>query len=250
MARAAAVLCALAVAACSDDPYVIGRYVGGDAADDAGSSECEGVHAGAVLCSGFEPADLGSEWVEDIVGGATLERSTARAHSGRAALHASSSAMMSVATVGRTFEALHAGELYFRAYVYVPGDLPTETMNIFFVGDGPETEPFVGIDFNREGGATQGFSPQSNPARHTGELVIARDRWFCYRARVVIGDGDGLVQIFVDDELALQTPAFDTLPPDGIDTFRAGVDWSSGQDAFFEIFIDDVVVDTAEVACL
>ena len=29
----------------------------------------------------------------------------------------------------------------------------------------------------------------------------------------------------------------------------AGLDWSSLQDAFFEVYFDDVVVDTVEVAC-
>jgi hypothetical protein len=30
---------------------------------------------------------------------------------------------------------------------------------------------------------------------------------------------------------------------------RAGIDWSSAQDAFFELYLDDVVLDTLPVGC-
>ena len=43
--------------------------------------------------------------------------------------------------------------------------------------------------------------------------------------------------------------AIDTLPEDGVRQFRAGIDWSSEQDAPFEIYMDDIVLDTAPVAC-
>ena len=59
-----------------------------------------------------------------------------------------------------------------------------------------------------------------------------------------------MVEAYVDDQLALHAEALDTLPDDGIHLFRAGLDWSSKQDAFFELYFDDVVVDTVEVPCL
>jgi hypothetical protein len=246
MARAAVVLCAILGAGCSDNPYAIGRYV------DAGVDECSGEHAAAVLCSGFEARDVAADWDDTAIEETgTVERSTERVHHGRGALHASSGGSMSVAVVSKSFAPLRSGEVDFRAYLYVPAGLQTQTMNIFFVGYEPTPDPFQGVDFNLESGAVQVYSPQATPDRQTGTLQIPRDRWFCFRAHVVISDdpAKGAVQAFVDDDLALDADMIDTLPTDGVREFRAGVDWSSDQTSPFEIYMDDVVLDTAKVAC-
>jgi hypothetical protein len=255
MTRPAAVLCVLAIWGCSDNPYVIGRHVDAgrpDAGRDAGvASECDGAHADALLCSGFEQPNVAAGLGDTvIVNAGELERSTALAHSGESSLHASSRAMMSVAVVRASFPAMHSGAIFVRAYLYVPADLPTQIMNIFFVGDTPVPDPFLGLDFNLNDGAVELFTPQNDPQRYTGELTIPRNGWFCFRARTEISDTDGLVQAFVDDQLALEVTGIDTLPPEGVRLFRAGVDWSSAQDAFFEIYLDDLVLDTAPVPCL
>jgi hypothetical protein len=243
MARAAAVACALALLGCGGEDYVIGRYA------DGGVGECAG-RTGAVVCSGFEQAEL-SDWSEtEVVQAGAIERSTQRAHAGSASLHASSSASMSEAVVAASFPALRAGTLYLRAYLYVPADVPTETINIFFVGDSPTPDPFSGIDFNLEDGAVQIYSPESAVQRQTGTLQIPRDRWFCFRARIAIDEAAGRVDAYIDDELALRAEELDTLPAAGVHLFRAGLDWSSEQDAFFELYLDDVVVDTHPIACL
>jgi hypothetical protein len=252
MARASVVLCVLCVWGCSDNPYIIGRHVDGgrgDAGhDDAGIGECGDAHAAALICSGFERDEIAADFADTVVVNAgALERSTERVHAGTGALHASSDAVESVAVVLATFPALFSGELHLRAYLYVPADLPTETINIFFVGDQPVPDPFTGLDFNLEHGALQVFSSPSD--RRTGGLTIPRDRWFCLRARIAIDDA-GSVEAFIDEESALDVTGIDTLPPAGVHLFRAGVDWSSAQAAFFEIYIDDVVLDTAEVECL
>jgi hypothetical protein len=256
MARAAVVLGLLVVWGCSDNPYVIGRHAPADAGTDAGAvapdaalGECGLAHAGAVLCSGFEQGDLAADFEDAVlVNAGALERSTGRVHSGSGALHAASDAMMSVAVVWTRFAPLFSGDVYLRAYLYVPAELPTEIMNIFFLGAEPVAESFVGFDLNLDDGRVQVFSPQAD--RYTGELPIPRDRWFCFRWRIAIDDTDGVVQAFVDDALALEVTELDTLPAAGVSWFRAGIDWSSQQDAYFEIYIDDVVLDTVEVDCL
>ena len=249
MSRAAAALLALAALAalallgCASEDYVIGRFA------DGGVGECAG-RTGAIVCSGFERAELADWSATELMLAGELERTTDRAHHGRAALRASSSAMMSVAVVAASFPAQRSGSLYLRAHLLVPADLPTETINVFFVGAEPSPDPFSGIDFNLEGGSIQIYSPESAVQRHTGTLLIPRDRWFCFRARIEIDAQAGVVEAHVDDQLALHAEGLDTLPEDGIHLFRAGLDWSSKQDAFFELYFDDVVVDTAEVPCL
>lgn len=247
MARVAVVLCAILAAGCADNPYVIGRYA------DGGAGECSGEHAGALLCADFEARELTASWDDGVTieDAGAIERTTTRAHQGHGALHATSDGSMSVAVVSKTFAPLRSGEVDFRAYVYVPAGEQTRTMNIFFVGYEPTPDPFQGVDFNLEDGAVQVYSPQADPERQTGTLQIPRDRWFCFRAHVVISDDrdKGAVQAYVDDELALDATGIDTLPAGGVRQFRAGVDWSSEQETEFDVYMDDVVLDTERVGC-
>jgi hypothetical protein len=233
----------LALSACSGGDYEIGRFA------DGGVGDCAG-RTGALVCSGFEQRALADWTATELVAQGELERTTERAHRGSGALRASSSAMMSVAVVSASFPPLSEGSVYLRAHLFVPAELPTETINVFFVGAEPAPDPFKGLDFNLEGGAIQIYSPQSAVQRHTGALVIPRDRWFCFRARIDLDAADGRVEAWVDDQQALLAEGLHTLPEEGVHLFRAGLDWSSGQDAFFELFFDDVVVDTAEAQCL
>jgi hypothetical protein len=85
--------------------------------------------------------------------------------------------------------------------------------------------------------------------RETSAQVIPRDRWFCLRLRLEVREQTGVLELFTDDELALRVAALDTLPATGISELRIGIDWSSEQSERFEIFIDDLVLDTSEVAC-
>lgn len=250
MPRAAAVACALgclgyaslgyAGLGCAGEDYVIGRFA------DGGVGECA-PRTGSLVCSGFEHADFGDWTGTTLEMQGALEQTSERVHGGHAALHATSNSRASLAVVSATLDPLRDGDVYFRAYLFVPADLPTETLNIFFLGDDPD--PVRGVDFNLESGAVQIFAPQSAVQRQMGTLTIPRDRWFCFRAHVAIDDAQGEVDAFVDDELALHAGALDTLPDTGVRLFRAGIDWSSEQDAFFEIYMDDIVLDRSEVAC-
>jgi hypothetical protein len=245
MLRAACLLVALLGAGCADNPYVIGRYL------DAGSDECKGARAHAAVCDGFEHDDLSAPGSTVIEIAGAVERSAVRAHDGRFSLHASSDAAMSVGVVVKRFTPVRSGELYLRLYLFVPANLPTETMNFLFVGDDPNPDPtpFKGIDFNLLNGALQVYSPQGMPLRQMATSSIPRGRWFCFRAEISIKDSGGTVRTFVDDQLVLEATGIDTLPDAGVHLLRAGIDWSSNQDAAFELFIDDLVLDTRPVAC-
>lgn len=244
-------LCLGLLVSCADNPYVIGRVVDARVEPvppepDAGPSYCP---PGALFCAGFEAQDVAEGWSStSIILDAAIERTTGRVHSGQGALRAESRGPDSAAVVARALAPLRSGSLYVRAYLYLAAAVPTETMNIFFIGADP-ADPFIGIDFNLEDGAFQMFSPQSEPSRVTGSLAIARDRWVCVRVEVAIADSGGAVRVHADDAPALEVTGIDTLSTDGIRLFRAGIDWSSEQDAFFEIFMDDIALATAPIGC-
>jgi hypothetical protein len=247
---------------CPGNPYVIGRYddasaqldgslTGGraDAAASEAVDECDAGYARALLCSGFED-DLTVEWDVATAGAASLERASSRSHLGAGALHASSEGPNSYAMAIGTFPALRSGELFVRSYVYVPSELRTEIMNILYVGEERRAEPFEGIDLNLTDGALHMFSPQASPTRQVSTLLVPRDRWFCLRLHVRLDDTQGFVELSVDEQLVLESRRFDTVPTDGINTLRVGIDWSSEQSAPFDVFYDDLVVDTQSVDCM
>jgi hypothetical protein len=230
---------------CATDPYVIGRYP-----DASAPSECVTRYADAIACGDSEGSALDAGWDDVVIENqGELEHSSARSHSGATSLRAASLDMMSVAAVSRMFEPVRDGELYLRAYLYVDASYPSDTINIFSLGSSPTPDPFTGIDVNLKDGALQVFSPQADPVRQTGTLLIPRNRWFCLRARIAVSDTEGEVELFADDALALHATQIDTLPDEGVLQLRAGIDWSSEQAAFFELFLDDLVLDRQPVPC-
>lgn len=252
-ARAALVLAlTLAAGGCVDNPYVIGTLP--DEQDAGPAFDPCTSHPDALVCSGFERPGLDDWLAPTVLGDAAIERSTARSRSGSASLRAESSGAESTAVVSQQLEPRVDGTLHMRVWLRVPGDVATETMNLFFLGHdpNPSADPplaFSGLDLNIEDGALQAYAPESFPDRITGALQIPRDRWFCLRAEVAIADA-GSLRVLVDDALALEADPLDTLPDaGGIGLLRAGVDWSSGQSAPFEVFMDDLVLSEAPVPC-
>lgn len=225
--------------ACSDS-YVIGRF-----ADDA----CD-AHSDAVFCSGFERPDL-SDWTQVLVdGNAHVEQSAKRAHDGQGALHAGSTGEKSSAVVAKEFDAVKDGDLYLRAYLYVPGGLETKTMNIFFLGDFATPDPFKGVDFNLEDGAFSVYVPEANPQRFTSTtLTIPRDEWFCLQVHMVVSAKAGQVTIDVNGDNALEQHGMNTRPDAGIHLLRIGIDWSSLQTTPFDYYVDDLVLSRSSVDC-
>ncbi len=225
--------------ACSGS-YVIGRFT---------DSGCD-AYADAVFCSGFERPDL-SDWTEILVDGdAHVEQTSKRAHDGKGALHAGSTGEKSSAVVAKEFSAVKDGDLYMRAYLYVPDGLETKTMNVFFLGDFATPDPFKGVDFNLEDGALSTYVPQDDPQRFTSTtLTIPRDRWFCFQVHMVVSAKAGQLTIDVDGERALEEQGMNTRPDAGIHLLRAGIDWSSLQTTPFDFYVDDLVLARSAVDC-
>jgi hypothetical protein len=243
MRRALSSLCCIGCAsvlwACGDS-YVIGRFV-----DDG----CK-AHSDAIFCSGFESPDL-SDWSRVlVVDNATVGQTSDRIYEGNGALHASSTGEKSSAVVAEDFPAVKDGDLFLRAFLYVPAGLPTKTMNISFLGDVATPDPFKGIDFNLEDGAFSTYVPENDPQRFTSTaLTIPRDRWFCLQVHVRVATGAGAVTILVDGETALDEQGMNTRPDAGIHLLRMGIDWSSLQTEPFDYYIDGLVLATTSVDC-
>jgi hypothetical protein len=237
---ALALLSGAVVSGCHDGSYVIGRFL------DDGCAE----HADALLCSGFEKPDLSDFSRVITVNHAQVEQTRERSFQGNGALHAQSTDQESAAVVAKDFPAVKDGDLYLRAYIYVPDGLETQTMNILFLGDIATPDPFKGTDFNLLDGALQTYSPQDHPDRFTSTaLTIPRDKWFCFQVHMVVSKDAGAVTINVDGDVALDEKDMNTRPDAGVHLLRIGIDWSSMQTDPFDYYVDDLVLDTAPIPC-
>jgi hypothetical protein len=239
--RAAALMFgSVLLSGCSNGSYVIGRFL-----DDGCAS-----HRDAIFCSGFERPDL-SDWTSVIVvNHAEVEQTDERAYEGKGALHASSTDQQSTAVVAEDFDPVTEGDLYLRVHLYVPADLPTKTMNVFFLGDVATPDPFKGVDFNLEDGALSTYVPGDSPDRYTSTtLTIPRDRWFCMQIHMTVAEKDATLTIDVDGETGLDQMGMNTKPPGGVHLLRAGIDWSSLQTDPFDYYLDDLVLATTPVDC-
>jgi hypothetical protein len=230
----------LAAPACGTESHVIGRFTD-DRCDEYGD---------ALVCSGFERPDL-SEWEQVIVvKDARVEQTDSRAFGGRGALHAESLGDESAGVVAREFETITSGALHLRAHLYVPEGLPTDAINIFFLGDYATPDPFRGVDFNLESGALSTYVPGQAPDRFTSTtLTIPRDHWFCLQIAMTLSPDAGTVTMLVDGQVGLEQANMKTLPEGGVHLLRAGVDWSSLQTEPFDIYMDDLVLSTSPVDC-
>lgn len=229
----------VALAACGNGAYVIGRFH-----DDS----CD-THHDAIVCSGFEQPDL-SDWSVVVVDNAHVEQSAERAHGGNGSLFAESSGAKSTAVVSKEFPPVTQGELFLRAFVYVPDAQPTKTLNFLFLGDYAAPDPFRGIDFNLEDGALSTYVPGDQPDRFVSTaLVIPRDRWFCLQIQMTVSANAGAVTMRVDGEIGLEQKNMNTRPAAGVHLLRAGIDWSSGQTEPFEFSLDDLVLATTPLDC-
>jgi hypothetical protein len=82
----------------------------------------------------------------------------------------------------------------------------------------------------------------------TGSLL--RDRWLCLQLSVQWHETEGTVSLVQDGVLLLDATAARTRPPDGVELFTMGIDWSASNQAPGAIWLDDVVLDDAPVPCL
>jgi hypothetical protein len=222
---------------------------------DAGGADLQSslcTIAGVRLCDGFE-GDLIAfpPWiVVEHAAQVTIDR--ARAFRGVHALRVRTSEMPD------TLEARRHGEitenttvpgpfLAMRFYVYLPGPAPTATWRLsgMLQVDPPHLGPMM---FIRDGAFS--FS-----APGATDLVSARklptDRWVCVEWRVRRGAA-GESRVLVDDqELADLTFTGNTElnAPIGLLTFGM---WFFGNDMIqpaYEVWIDEVIVDSAPVGC-
>jgi hypothetical protein len=193
--------------------------VGSDADADAppdgdvvlDETACDDVFSTALFCDGFEDATL-SAWPErDVVDGA-LERVGDPRYRGVGALRAAvTSGGGTAAALTDDFVTVGSGEIYFRAYCYIPSGQLLDGLSLVNAGERAAPYDHVGIDVFSDDSASiwineVGRSYGSAPA------IVPRDVWLCVLLHVGIGWRDGTVELSIDGAPVASGSGTDTLP--------------------------------------
>jgi hypothetical protein len=227
-----------------------------DAPRDAGpppldDTACDDVHAGAIVCDGFESGD-GSMWgatIEspggalDVLGPPPVPYRGAYAVSARWAMDARVEAYLELEPLGtpRT-----SGDLYLRGYVYVPGTTAFDTVN--FLGLGENVSPVEGTTVMLRMGSLATYSGTAGTTLQSS-FALPRDTWLCVELHVRIGNA-GAIDLYADEMRVAGADPIDTLPGGGISRLTIGAaQYDPRTTPAGTIHLDEVVLDDAPIGC-
>ncbi|HZH03577.1 MAG TPA: endo-1,4-beta-xylanase [Myxococcaceae bacterium] len=213
---------------------------------------CGRTLVGHPLCESFEavtrPNSFGWYPIED--GGGTVSLSSTR-YRGKQALRARTTpSANSAAFMGRgVFGGKTSGNIYARAYIYVPASitLGTGTINVMNVG---ETQPpYQGVAFALTGNnQVQLGLTTANQYISSAANAFKRNEWTCITMRVTAG-ASGSAAIAVNGAIAVSRNALDTLPAGGYGHAQAGIVYITPGHPATEVFIDEFAVSTSPLGC-
>lgn len=207
---------------------------------------CDDVYAGALFCDGFEDSALSAwGWRNEVSG--VVTRTTARAYRGSASLRATTSAASGKASIGGNYTTVASGDLWFRAYVYIPSGYTIHTVSLVTVAEAITPWDGSALQATSLDRAHIWVGPEATA--YTSTNTVPRDRWFCYRGHLLLSNTAGVVEAWVDGTRVVRQTGIDTLPVAGMTNVVVGVEWSSSGQTSSEVYIDEVVVDDAEVRC-
>jgi len=232
---------ALCLAACTvaSDCDAGHTCVAGSCVVDA-SDTCA-AHPNALACSGFdEPAPAG--WTASIRTGGTLGTVADPRLAGASALDARTTLTGGQSRFASEFATMTAGQLYLRAWLYVAPGTVLNDVHPIVIGDVSKAD--YGSKFLFSNGK---LGVATSNSAVTGSIDAPFGQWYCLRMELEIGT-QGSIRAYLNDAPFVDATAIDTLPAGNVHDISVGIDFS-GQTDPAEIFVDQVLLDTAPVTC-
>ncbi len=210
----------------------------------ADRTACDDDFAGATLCDGFEDPGL-APWFQNVTDG-TLIASTSPRYRGDASLRAQMDAVSATASAERTLDTpITAGTFYVRGYYYLPTGAFAYLQILKFLENGGT---FGGVNVAVTADATPNLGALAETAVGTAPFPL--DQWFCLQLEVVIDATLGSATLSVDGTAVATLTDVPTLPATGsFSILGVGVEFADGAQATTNVFVDEVVLDVAPIAC-
>ncbi len=216
---------------------------------DTYQPECAALYSDALLCDGFED---GIVLNTDMRACGSLEVASSPVFEGVSSLHARAASTYCLALVYGAFPPETTGNLYFRAYYFLPSGSMTGLVKLAaFRGWNTNTElAELDVDFNvRQGGIVEIHSHANGGDYQSSPGKVSENSWFCLQGSVLISDTAGIATLGINGTTVLNVEGLDTRPPSGISLADFGIGWT--QDGVFpmDVYVDNIVVDTSPVPC-
>lgn len=207
---------------------------------------CDDIFSGVLFCDGFEDEALAA-WIERP-GDGTVERTTTTVYRGSGALRAQTFARRDDAAVyTMALSELASGDMYVRAYFYIPSGQPVDGATPMFIGE--EFSPWDGVAFDLLTDGSVFLFHTDSDSLIPSKRSVPLDRWFCCQIHVELDDIDGRAELRIDDELYAELNGVDTIPTDGYTNLVVGIDYTNNDQPGILLYVDEVAADTAPVAC-
>ena len=241
------ILCLLA-AGCGRVGYSLGED--GDAGSDGGGAADGSVAAGcgpsALFCDGFEAVTLVPPWQGTISDpGSTLARATTGARAGEAALEASVTRERTSAFVYAPLSpAPTDGSVYARAWFRFSSAALWHLDFLTFDSPDGAIGPLV-LD-----GEIAAFNPLAlGEIRSTAPLTVPLDTWVCVELHLGLDRTAGVIDVWLDDALALHADGMTTIGASPVGLVRVGVSFAGAGQGPATVWVDEVVVATERIGC-
>lgn len=223
---------------------------GSDAGHDGGmpgSTGCSAELATAIVCDGFE-TDPGP-WVGRNEHLGTVVGDGLQAARGNRSLHAQTTAGSGHgARYIDTLGPYTSGDLWVRAYVYIPAAAPVSDFTWLSIGE--SAAPYAGISLGMGTGNTIGsYSTVSMTYVADAALTLTRDTWTCLELHVAVSDTAGVIEIYRNGTLAASHTGLDTNPGSGFSGFGVGIDYTDPMQAAMETWVDEVALSRSRLPC-
>lgn len=219
---------------------------GGAVLDD---TACDDVHERAILCEGFEAPIADPPW-RYAYGDVTIVSEPA--HRGIGAMRAEiTSDLRNAYLQSVELPYITEGEVFARAYFFLPSSSPAEWLTLLHVEDGGEPWRFGqvklidGVLSIREGAA-----PELTTAPTQVAEPMPRDRWVCIELRIAVAEA-GAVELFLEGRSIASFDGVDMRPMWGYRTLYAALYEEEVRPTGTPsvIYMDEVVVDTTRIGC-
>jgi hypothetical protein len=214
--------------------------------DGTGPTTCGNDVSGLVTCNGYEdPRFIG--WIVDESLG-TAAQDTSRVYRGLGSLHAQTDSGGAVAAVLSTrFGPYSSGDLFARAYFYVPSTTRLDNVALMIVGESDAPWDHVAFSIGSLDDPEVWIEEIRRVTR--ASVPMPFDRWVCIQVHIAIDDKRGMVELRLDDELVAARSGVDTLPAGGYSEVSAGLPWTNGGNPPAEVWVDELIVATEPIPC-
>lgn len=145
-------------------------------------------------------------------------------------------------------ELADAPQFFVRMYVRVPEALTLTDVAILHLG-GPADDVGINVDIQEED-RFELFLPENGDSVDSSPSAFPRAQWTCLQLDVAVDDTAGSALLRLDGSAVAQIEGVDTRPPNGVELFTVGADWSADTQAPGSLEFDDVALDTSPVGCL